>query len=226
MKRIIISAILSFFSFTSYTQIIDEIIAVVGDEVVLASDIETQYLQYLSQGHTDSEEIRCQIIEDVLYQKLLVHQAKLDSTDVSEDDVNQEVDRRLSYFISKLKNKETIEISGDGNYPINLVFVQDVVKCLLTLVEDVSEKHKAYNVCSDESITMNEIIDLLKSELNIETHYTIDDVAGVVIESSAFQELAMIPNSDQEPDNLEIKKDYGTSFIDVKNGIREYINEY
>ena len=36
----------------------------------------------------------------------------------------------------------------------------------------------------------------------------------------------MIPNSDQEPDNLEIKKDYGISFIDVKEGIREYINEY
>ena len=97
---------------------------------------------------------------------------------------------------------------------------------MLTLVEDVSEKHKAYNVCSDESITMNEIIDFLKSELNVEEHYTIDDVAGVAIDSTAFQELAMIPNSDQEPDNLEIKKDYGISFIDVKEGIREYINEY
>ena len=109
MKRIIILAFLSFFSFTSYTQIVDEIIAVVGDEVVLASDIETQYLQYLSQGYTDSEDVRCQIIEDVLYQKLLVHQAKLDSTDVSEDDVNQELDRRLSSFISELGSKEALE---------------------------------------------------------------------------------------------------------------------
>jgi peptidyl-prolyl cis-trans isomerase SurA len=109
MKRIIVSVLLSFLSITSYTQVVDEIVAVVGDEVVLASDIETQYLQYLSQGHTDSEEIRCQIIEDVLYQKLLVHQAKLDSTDVSEDDVNQEVDRRLSYFISELGSKESVE---------------------------------------------------------------------------------------------------------------------
>jgi len=109
MKRIIVSVLLSFLSITSYTQVVDEIVAVVGDEVVLASDIETQYLQYLSQGHTDSEEIRCQIIKDVLYQKLLVHQAKLDSTDVSEDDVNQEVDRRLSYFISELGSKESVE---------------------------------------------------------------------------------------------------------------------
>lgn len=109
MKRIIISAILSFLSFTSYTQIVDEIIAVVGNEVVLSSDIETQYLQYLSQGYTDSEEVRCQIIEDVLYQKLLVHQAKLDSTDVSEDDVNQELDSRLNSFISQLGSEEALE---------------------------------------------------------------------------------------------------------------------
>ena len=109
MKRIIILAFLSFLSFTSYTQIVDEIIAVVGDEVVLASDIETQYLQYLSQGYTDSEDVRCQIIEDVLYQKLLVHQAKLDSIDVSEDDVNQELDRRLSAFISELGSQESLE---------------------------------------------------------------------------------------------------------------------
>ena len=134
---------------------------------------------------------------------------------------------RLGYLIDKLKNGEMIPFKKEEcSNKINLVFVQDVVKCLLTLVEDVSEKHKAYNVCSDKSITMNEIIDFLKSELNVEEHYTIDDVAGVAIDSTAFQELAMIPNSDQEPDNLEIKKDYGISFIDVKEGIREYINEY
>ncbi len=70
MKRIIISSILSFFSFTSYTQIIDEIIAIVGNEVVLSSDIETQYLQYLSQGRSyqtaelqgPSREIKIQLI--------------------------------------------------------------------------------------------------------------------------------------------------------------------
>ena len=109
MKRIILSVFLSFLSITSYTQIVDEIIAVVGDEVVLASDIETQYLQYLSQGYTDSEDVRCQIIEDVLYTKLLVHQAKLDSIDVSEDDVNQELDSRLNSFISQLGSEEALE---------------------------------------------------------------------------------------------------------------------
>ena len=109
MKKIVIVIISIFIQFNVSSQIIDKVVAVVGDEVILSSDIETQYLQYLSGGNTESPDVRCQIIEDVLYQKLLVHQAKLDSTDVSEDDVNQEVDRRLSYFISELGSKESVE---------------------------------------------------------------------------------------------------------------------
>ena len=44
-----------------------------------------------------------------MYQKLLVNQAKLDSANVSEDDVNQELDRRLNSFISQLGSKEAVD---------------------------------------------------------------------------------------------------------------------
>ena len=82
MKKTIVVFLFLFTSVCSFSQVIDEIVAVVGDEIVLASDVETQYLQYLSQGYTEKEEVRCQIIEDLLYQNLLSHQAKLDSVDV------------------------------------------------------------------------------------------------------------------------------------------------
>ena len=151
MKRIIISAILSFFSFTSYTQIVDEIIAVVGDEVVLSSDIETQYLQYLSQGYTDSEEVRCQIIEDILYQKLLVHQAKLDSTDVSEDDVNQELDSRLSSFISQLGSEEALEeYFKKSTSELKIEFYEIIYNQLLT-------QRMQSSITSSVSITPEEV---------------------------------------------------------------------
>ena len=151
MKRIIISAILSFFSFTSYTQIVDEIIAVVGNEVVLSSDIETQYLQYLSQGYTDSEEVRCQIIEDVLYQKLLVHQAKLDSTDVSEDDVNQELDSRLNSFISQLGSEEALEeYFKKSTSELKIEFYEIIYNQLLT-------QRMQSSITSSVSITPEEV---------------------------------------------------------------------
>ena len=151
MKRIIISSILSFFSFTSYTQIVDEIIAVVGNEVVLSSDIETQYLQYLSQGYTDSEEVRCQIIEDVLYQKLLVHQAKLDSTDVSEDDVNQELDSRLNSFISQLGSEEALEeYFKKSTSELKIEFYEIIYNQLLT-------QRMQSSITSSVSITPEEV---------------------------------------------------------------------
>ena len=129
---------------------------------------------------------------------------------------------RLGYFIDKLKNNETIELSNNENYPINLVFVQDVVECLIKLVEDESRTYGVYNICSDESITINKLIELIKFELNIENHKVQDDTELF----TAFEKLAMIPNQPFESDNSEIKEKYGISFTDVRAGIREYINEY
>ena len=109
MKKTIFVFLFLFISVYSFSQVIDKIVAVVGDEIVLASDVETQYLQYLSQGYTEKEEVRCQIIEDLLYQNLLAHQAKLDSVDVSEDEVNKELERRLSTFTSQLGSQSALE---------------------------------------------------------------------------------------------------------------------
>ena len=72
------------------------------------SDIETLYLQYLASGNIEADAVRCQIIEDVLYQKLLVHHAKVDSTDVGEDEVNKELERRLGSFISQLGSEQAL----------------------------------------------------------------------------------------------------------------------
>ena len=109
MKNIFLFLFFLFFKFSSLSQTIDKIVAVIGDEIVLHSDIETQYIQYLSQGYTEKNAVKCQITEDILYQRLLVHQAKIDSIDVSEDEVNKELERRLSTFISELGSKVALE---------------------------------------------------------------------------------------------------------------------
>tara|TARA_R110000824_G_scaffold236823_3_gene425634 strand:- start:75 stop:866 length:792 start_codon:yes stop_codon:yes gene_type:complete len=118
---------------------------------------------------------------------------------------------RLDYFISKLKNRQPIEISGDGNYPINLIFAEDVMKCLLSQMYEKNKTHKIYYVCSDESITINELIDYIKNQLGIKNHKTIDS------------EEALFLNQVFEFDNSDIKKDYEINFINVKDGIKNYI---
>ena len=108
-RKIIFALTFCFSTLVSTSQIIDKIVAVVGDEVVLMSDIETQYLQYLASGNTEVDAVRCQIVEDVLYQKLLVHQAKVDSTDVGEEEVNKELERRIGSFVSQLGSEQALE---------------------------------------------------------------------------------------------------------------------
>ena len=109
MSKIYYFLLLALTSFSLSAQSIDKIEAVLGDEIILTSEIESQYLQYLSQGHTKSTEIRCQIVEDLLFQKLLVNQAKLDSLVVSDDEVEDRVSQRLSSFESQLGSIQKVE---------------------------------------------------------------------------------------------------------------------
>ncbi len=89
--------------------VIDEIIAVVGDEIVTKSSLETQYFQYLAQGEKATDDMRCVIMEDLLFQKLLLNQAKIDSIDVTEGQVESEMDRRMRYFISQVGSEKALE---------------------------------------------------------------------------------------------------------------------
>lgn len=95
--------------FALNAQSIDKVEAIIGDEIILTSDIESQYLQYLSQGNEKSELVRCEIIEDILFQKLLVNQAKLDSVDVSDEEIEDEIFKRLNYFENQLGSFEKVE---------------------------------------------------------------------------------------------------------------------
>jgi len=89
--------------------LIDEIVGVVGNNIILHSDIEGQYMQYLYSGNLKGEEARCQIIEDMLFQMLMLNQAELDSVEVTEKQVDSELDRRMRYFISQMGSKEKLE---------------------------------------------------------------------------------------------------------------------
>lgn len=90
-------------------QMLDKIIAVVGDEIVLYSDLQQQYNQYLAQGYEVSDHTRCLIMEDLLYQAMLIYQAKIDSVQVSDQQVNDELDRRIRFFVSQLGSERQLE---------------------------------------------------------------------------------------------------------------------
>lgn len=103
-------------SFSSYSQsdsskIIDEVVAVVGKNYILLSDIESQYLQLKMQyGLAEGGmELKCNILENMMFQKLLVNQANIDSVVVSDTQVNDRIERNLRYFMSQFGSKAKLE---------------------------------------------------------------------------------------------------------------------
>ena len=107
---ILISAFLLInFQLSAQPRVIDKVVAVVGNQVILKSEIEEQYLQMQAQGLYSDENQKCEIFEQILFQKLLVVQAKLDSIEVSEKRVDAEIEGRLESFINQIGSKEKLE---------------------------------------------------------------------------------------------------------------------
>lgn len=88
---------------------LDRVVAVVGEFVILQSDIESLNLQNKAQGINLPGDEKCAILENFLGEKLLINQAKIDSIEISESSVEMELDNRLSYFISMIGSPEALE---------------------------------------------------------------------------------------------------------------------
>ena len=89
--------------------VIDKVIAVIGGNVILKSDLESQIVSLRAQGVLIDDNARCEMLEELLFQKLLLHQAALDSVTVSEPEVELEIDRRMSYFIAQIGSEKKLE---------------------------------------------------------------------------------------------------------------------
>ncbi|MBX2870584.1 MAG: peptidylprolyl isomerase [Saprospiraceae bacterium] len=83
-------------------QVIDKVTATVGGELVLLSEVEEQISLMQAQNGQLPEDARCNIMDQVLITKLMLNQAKLDSIEVSdievEEQLNARIDRILSYM--------------------------------------------------------------------------------------------------------------------------------
>ncbi len=88
---------------------LDQIEAVVGDEIILMSELENQIISYQSQGMLIDQDMRCQLFEEMLFQKLLINQAQIDSVEVTDAQVESEMNRRLRYFISQIGSEKKLE---------------------------------------------------------------------------------------------------------------------
>jgi len=139
-------------------KLIDKVVAVVGENAIYYSDIENQYMQYIMQGYTSNgNAVRCQIFEELLFAKLLLNQAQIDSIDISDEQVESEMDRRLQYFISQIGSREKLEAYYDKS-------ILEIKNDLRGVIYDqmLSEQVKR-GIASDIKITPSEVKDYYKS---------------------------------------------------------------
>lgn len=90
--------------------LIDRIVGVVGREMILHSELVVKLEQTRQQGGPAAGQVEaCGMFEDLLYEKLLIEQGNLDSVVVEEEQVEQELERRIQYFARQLGGVEELE---------------------------------------------------------------------------------------------------------------------
>lgn len=112
MKKYIVLVgiiLLSITNIYAQNKVLDKVVAVVGGNIILKSEIDQQYAQYLVQGNKPDENTKCMFLQNMLSQKLLTQQAVLDSITVDEEDIDGEINRRMRTMTSRAGGQDKLE---------------------------------------------------------------------------------------------------------------------
>ncbi len=94
----------------SQDKVIDQIVAIVGSNVILKSEVEMMNLENQAQGVTSTGDMKCEILESFLVDKLLIAEAQLDTDIVITDSqINQQMDNRMQQYINYIGSEKEVE---------------------------------------------------------------------------------------------------------------------
>ena len=97
----------------------DKIVGILGDKIVLKSDLLNYIDDIKRKGGEVPEDAECVLLERMMMDKALVLQAEKDSLPVNDDEINAELDQRIRYFIMEFGGKEAVEqVAGRTLYQI------------------------------------------------------------------------------------------------------------
>jgi peptidyl-prolyl cis-trans isomerase SurA len=99
--------------------LIDKTIAIIGGEAIMLSQLESEIQMMMAQGVTSDRNLRCEVLENMLVQKLFLNQAKLDSLTVKEDQVESTLEERIANVMTQLGGeKQTVDYFKKPIYKI------------------------------------------------------------------------------------------------------------
>lgn len=166
MTKISLSIIALLFSFVSFSQqhnnvdVVDKVIAVVGQNMIKKSELETAFLQQKMNSNLIIEneyERQCDILEGMLINKLMLHQAEVDSVEVTDDEVNREMDNRIRYMISAYGSQEMLEKQMRRSLSEIKSYYKDVIK------ENIMIAQIEQKLTGSITVTPREVVDFYNS---------------------------------------------------------------
>ena len=97
--------------------VIDGVAAVVGKNIIKFSDIENAMLQVrMREGYESAQASKCELLESALISKLLVHKGQVDSVEVTDEEVETQVDYYLRNYIRQYGSKEALKTAMGFSY--------------------------------------------------------------------------------------------------------------
>ena len=106
---IIFTQVTTIYSQRYHNGLVDKTIALIGNDMIQLSELETEVQMMMLQGVTSDKNLRCEILQNMLTQKIFLTQARLDSIQVSPDNVENELNRRISNVMTQLGGEKAAE---------------------------------------------------------------------------------------------------------------------
>ncbi len=169
-------------------KVVDQIIGVVGNNIILKSEIEEMFIQQQAQGITSEGDMKCEILEDFLIDKLLVAEALLD-TDivVTDNQINQNLDGRLQMFISHFGSEKEVENYFKKPIPMLKAELQEVIKNQL-LSSQMQNK-----IIENVTVTPSEVRYHFRSMKD-------EEIPSIPVQYE-YEQITIIPEIEPEEDN-------------------------
>lgn len=191
----------------SNRKVIDEVVAQVGNMPVLLSDIENQKAQLVNEGINSDEINNCSILEELLYQKMLLNQAKLDSVIISDGQVNAEMENRLRTIEQQIGSREKLEKFYGKTYT--------------QIKDEFRELIRDRMMAQELERTITREVEVSPKDVEKFFNSIPSDSLPLINEHIAIQQIVIYPKITTESRNAVIEKLNGWR-KDIMEGTREF----